>query len=494
MASLRETHNEPERPEIVFQGVQIIATDSIPVGDSTTQASGSSPSTIVDGSETSQSQNTATTLDLSELEEDYNSSSVTPGPECNVTETQKGHNMAMTTPEPVPVEERNANRSRLTDETFPKAPIPDSIEPSDKEIDDMVAELESEEKDPVTLERCKSRLTINRSKSRLVHYIHRPFDQNDLKKGVVYVLKHLQNGEIMKVGFTEKHIGNNGLPSCYANDCEVVYQSKQRFPGAFRVEKLVNAALKRNRHRTDCSHCSMSHEWLQVTEVDMIEAVETWTAFVTSSAYSDGKLSEAGHLMTDVLVDLSSKRVAGVLNEFSSVTEKNEPARDDLQTKDSSTISNTSQNTQFVRLPIRRKEVSRGAIDNRDLAAIGEDQPPPQDSNKAELDSQNSQPATETAANVTGPKRSSLGDIVRETKGKLVEGAKAARTAVKTAAGRTLTYFQRPRTNEDLANDVTALRQERGLFFDLVSRQFNSKDMDDKTEPSKSRPSDTEAK
>ncbi|KAL6412665.1 hypothetical protein AUP68_03870 [Ilyonectria robusta] len=458
--------------------------DSISVEASPRQISGCSSSTSVDGSTPSQSQNTATTLDFSESTADFSSLSVTSDPKPTVFGIQKSDGTAKTISEPVPTK-HDYNPPPPLRERGPKGPISNESEPSDEEINLMVAELESDEKDLETLERSKQRLTINRSKSKLVHYIHRPFNQDDRRTGVVYVLRHVKNEEIITVGFSREHTNKDGLPqseSCYAKDSEMVYQSQEKFFGAFRVTNLVKAALKESRHLiSDCAHCGMTHEWFRVTRAKMIEAVDTWTAFVRSSAYSDGKLSEAGHLMTDVLVDLSSARVAVVLNEFGAVAEKTErdPAESQAKTTSPAIIP---QNFEPRELPIRRKPVNGIAADKGSLSDIGEDHPSLHDSDKINLNSQNSQPPLKSPTEITERRRTSIGKACRKTAETVVKRAKTAKAAVKTAAGSTMTYFRRRSSSEEFATDVKSLGQELATIFNKVSLQFNDKM--DQTHPS----------
>lgn len=473
-----------EPAETKVDPMQTAPMDSISVEASPGQISGCSSPTSVDGSEPSQSQITATTLDFSETTADFSSLSVTPGPEPNVSDMQKSDGTAKTISEPVPAKD-NCNPPPPIGERGPTGPISNDGGPSDEEINLMVAELESDEKDLETLERCKQRLTINRYKSKLVHYIHRPFNQDDRRTGVVYVLRHVKNEEIITVGFSREHTNKDGVPqseSCYAKDSEMIYQSQERFFGAFRVTNLVKAALKESRHlMSDCAHCGMTHEWFRVTQAKMIEAVDTWTAFVTSSAYSDGKLSEAGHLMTDVLVDLSSARVAVVLNEFGAVAETTKRDPDESQAKTSSPAIAT-QNFQPRELPIRRKPVNGIVADKGSLADIGEDHPSPHDLDMINLDSQRSQPPLETPTEVTEPRRTSIGKAYRKAAETVVKGAKTVKAAVKTAAGSTMTYFRRRNSSEEFATDVKSLGQELSTIFNKVSLQFNGKM--DQTHPS----------
>ncbi|KAK7409074.1 hypothetical protein QQX98_008735 [Neonectria punicea] len=247
------------------------------------------------------------------LEKDFRDLAVTPTQTSLVSVAESSDvDTTMVAPDSPSAEDINDSNQKPTPqmELVLISPPKGHTNPSEEETRRMEGEIEAEEDDPVLAARCKRRYTVNRSKSKLVHHINRRFDRDDKSPGIVYVLRHLGSDGCMKVGITRQTDDPlekiKESESCYAKDCEIVFQSKEKFLGASKVERLVTETLRQNRHAVlECPYCDKVHAgWFQVTEAEVIAAIEAWTAFVTSPAYKDGTLSEIGHRMADLLVDL----------------------------------------------------------------------------------------------------------------------------------------------------------------------------------------------
>ncbi|KAK7429023.1 hypothetical protein QQZ08_004430 [Neonectria magnoliae] len=311
---------EPAEEEIDPESGQSMTIGTTSVGDHVAPHS-DLPLFDFDQPEPSQPQISASTVNG--LEKDFRDLAVTPTQTSVVSLAESSDvDATMIAPDLPSAEDISDSYQKPTPqkELVLISPPKGNTNPSEEETRRMEGEIEAEEDDPVVVARCKRRYTVNRSKSKLVHHINRRFDRDDKSPGIVYVLRHLGSDGCMKVGITRitdyllEQIKES--ESCFAKDCEIVFQTKEKFPGASKVEKLVTETLRQNRHAVlECPYCDKTHAgWFQVTEAEVIAAIEAWTAFVTSPAYLDGTLSEIGHRMADWLVDLRPERVLQALD------------------------------------------------------------------------------------------------------------------------------------------------------------------------------------
>ncbi|CEJ90049.1 hypothetical protein VHEMI05858 [[Torrubiella] hemipterigena] len=135
------------------------------------------------------------------------------------------------------------------------------------------------------------RVNSLRDDSSIFREMHKPLKGHDLKEGVVYILKMNGRDDMYKVGWTEgtaiKRHGDSG--NCYAINTQIVYESKERFYGAYRVEKLVKTILRRsNLIVKDCIHCGKGHtEWFRVAWVEVWKTMWLMETLVKLPGYTE---------------------------------------------------------------------------------------------------------------------------------------------------------------------------------------------------------------
>jgi hypothetical protein len=150
-----------------------------------------------------------------------------------------------------------------------------------------------------------------------------PSEQGD---GIVYVLKHISERNLFKIGYTTYNSEKRRKmgKKCNVDNSETIYESPQgHFFAAKKAEKLAQVFLRQHNLKVEkCEICDGGHkEWFCASERDVLQAVETMEAFVRLPGYSqcpetkNWKISFEGYEKMKLLCDASPRKIRALLHE-----------------------------------------------------------------------------------------------------------------------------------------------------------------------------------
>ncbi|KAH7375153.1 hypothetical protein B0T11DRAFT_345058 [Plectosphaerella cucumerina] len=150
-----------------------------------------------------------------------------------------------------------------------------------------------------------------RDKSLVLKEIYKHPTAEDMKTGVVYILRHRRIKNLFKVGYTKKTAQrrHSDANNCYGTDTDVVYETEGGpFAGSFKAEKIAHCILEEQKLWVKkCEQCDRSHrEWFMAEFEVVLQAVQLAEKFLRLPAYDtvDGemKLSAKAHAMLEPLI------------------------------------------------------------------------------------------------------------------------------------------------------------------------------------------------
>ncbi|CAH0031061.1 unnamed protein product [Clonostachys rhizophaga] len=165
-----------------------------------------------------------------------------------------------------------------------------------------------------------------RSPAPFLEEIYRYLQPSEQEEGIVYVLKHISERNLFKIGYTRYNSEKRRKmgKKCNADNSETIYESPQgHFFAAKKAEKLAQVFLREHHLKVEkCETCGGGHkEWFCASERDVLQAVETMEAFVRLPGYSEcpetkkWKISIEGYEKMKVLCDPSPRKLRALLHE-----------------------------------------------------------------------------------------------------------------------------------------------------------------------------------
>ncbi|KAI1013481.1 hypothetical protein LB503_001786 [Fusarium chuoi] len=150
----------------------------------------------------------------------------------------------------------------------------------------------------------------------IVRELRKPLTHAQAGEGKVYVLKHREQKDLFKIGWTATTV-NTSLSrpnSCYGASCETkpVYESPNLFNGAPKAHRLVHLFLRDINVRVKkCKKCGKGHkDWFEGGEEAIVDAVRVMEGFLRMPAYDlkeKGELSDEGKAMVNNMCNVTLK-------------------------------------------------------------------------------------------------------------------------------------------------------------------------------------------
>ncbi|OTA06137.1 hypothetical protein A9Z42_0068680 [Trichoderma parareesei] len=134
---------------------------------------------------------------------------------------------------------------------------------------------------------------------------YQPPSKTAMKEGTIYVLKHLLAPGYFKIGTTIRGAGVRVDEQCFKNSSTMIYESRVKFRGAQKAEKLIHKELHNHQIRVkQCEGCGGGHiELFHAPEDKIRETIEKIERVVQLPAYiqQEGKwkLSHEAKLLLD---------------------------------------------------------------------------------------------------------------------------------------------------------------------------------------------------
>ncbi|KAK2595517.1 hypothetical protein QQS21_006745 [Conoideocrella luteorostrata] len=120
--------------------------------------------------------------------------------------------------------------------------------------------------------------------------------ETKMAAGFVYVLEHLRDPTLFKIGRTKTSAEQRLRQSnnCCGKNSEIIHQSANKIPGAYQAECIAHAILQHHRLDVkDCPQCGRSHsEWFRAPREKVLEAVLFTEKFMLQPAYSMNEKGE----------------------------------------------------------------------------------------------------------------------------------------------------------------------------------------------------------
>ncbi|CAI6090753.1 unnamed protein product [Clonostachys chloroleuca] len=149
---------------------------------------------------------------------------------------------------------------------------------------------------------------------------------SEQEEGIVYVLKHISERNLFKIGYTRYNSEKRRKmgKKCNVDNSETIYESPQgHFFAARKAEKLAQVCLRQHNLKVEeCDTCGGGHkDWFGASERDVLQAVETMEAFVRLPGYSEcpqtknWKISIEGYEKMKLLCDASPRKISALLHE-----------------------------------------------------------------------------------------------------------------------------------------------------------------------------------
>ncbi|KAF5573877.1 hypothetical protein FPANT_12097 [Fusarium pseudoanthophilum] len=139
-------------------------------------------------------------------------------------------------------------------------------------------------------------------KAAIIVELRKPLTYAQAGKGKVYVLKHKEEKNLFKIGWTATTV-NTSLSrpnNCYGASCETVpiYESPHLFNGAPKAHRLVHLFLRGINVRVKkCRKCGKGHkDWFEGSEEAIVNTVKVMEGFLLGPAY---ELKEKGELTNE---------------------------------------------------------------------------------------------------------------------------------------------------------------------------------------------------
>ncbi|KAF5646451.1 uncharacterized protein FTJAE_2059 [Fusarium tjaetaba] len=139
-------------------------------------------------------------------------------------------------------------------------------------------------------------------KTAILMELRKPLTHAQAGKGKVYVLKHKEEKDLFKIGWTATTV-NTSLSrpnNCYGASCETIpiYESPHLFNGAPKAHRLVHLFLRGINVRVKkCKKCGKGHkDWFEGSEEAIVNTVKVMEGFLLGSAY---ELKEKGELTNE---------------------------------------------------------------------------------------------------------------------------------------------------------------------------------------------------
>jgi hypothetical protein len=179
-----------------------------------------------------------------------------------------------------------------------------------------------------------------RDKSLVLKEIYKHPTAEDMKTGVVYILRHRRIKNLYKVGFTKKTAQrrHSHANNCYGTDTDVVYETEGGpFAGSFKAEKIAHCILEEQKLWVKkCEQCDRSHrEWFMADFKVVLRAVHLAEQFLRLPAYdvidSEMKLSAKAHAMLEPLI-FNVDKLEVILSTQKTEVQVIEPQKDGSET------------------------------------------------------------------------------------------------------------------------------------------------------------------
>ncbi|KAF5985356.1 hypothetical protein FCOIX_2132 [Fusarium coicis] len=139
-------------------------------------------------------------------------------------------------------------------------------------------------------------------KAAIIMELRKPLTYAQAGKGKMYVLKHKEEKDLFKIGWTSTTV-NTSLSrpnNCYGASCETVpiYESPHLFNGAPKAHRLVHLFLRGINIRVKkCRKCGKGHkDWFEGIEEAIVNTVKVMEGFLLGPAY---ELKENGELTNE---------------------------------------------------------------------------------------------------------------------------------------------------------------------------------------------------
>lgn len=172
----------------------------------------------------------------------------------------------------------------VTDETA----VPVATRNGDAEIDVSNSDQKNELRFPGLGIHRPRRTRSLRDHSRLFQEIMEHPSEKQMQEGIVYVLEHKESG-LFKIGFSTKgaEARLRQPRNCYGINTNIIYETKERFRGAEKAEKIIHTSLThQNIIIKECEKCGGGHrEWFEASREKILDAVAHVEGFVQMPAY-----------------------------------------------------------------------------------------------------------------------------------------------------------------------------------------------------------------
>jgi hypothetical protein len=154
------------------------------------------------------------------------------------------------------------------------------------------------------------------NKSDIIKELGRSLTQNQMRKGKVYVLKHKEQDNLFKIGWTATTVSTSlSQPSnCYGGSCVLkpIHESDEAFRGSLKAQRLAHVYLRDINLRIDkCKTCGKGHrEWFNGPLGAIMSTVRVMENFVRRPAYDlEGKLFDEAK---DIVMKMTNVTLKGI--------------------------------------------------------------------------------------------------------------------------------------------------------------------------------------
>ncbi|PTB73788.1 hypothetical protein M440DRAFT_1403998 [Trichoderma longibrachiatum ATCC 18648] len=139
----------------------------------------------------------------------------------------------------------------------------------------------------------------------ILNGFYKPPSKTAMEEGTIYVLEHLRAPGYFKIGVTNRKVVVRVSEQCFKDNSKKIYESKTKFRGAKRAERLIHRELHNHKFRIrECEACGEGHtEVFGAPEDKIREIIEKIERVVQLPAYiqqgENWKLSQAARLLLD---------------------------------------------------------------------------------------------------------------------------------------------------------------------------------------------------